>query len=153
VTHVLFVCTGNICRSPFAAAAMERALPAARRSPAEIRSAGFFGPGRPPPDAALAAALRRGIDLSAHRSRLVTEPLVRGSDCIFVMDPRQETELRNHVDGVRAPVLVLGDLDPADLAVRRIEDPYGKDERLFDAVYERIERCVQEVARLIPAGR
>jgi protein-tyrosine phosphatase len=150
---VLFLCYGNICRSPFAAAVMEQAFRAAWRSSAEIHSAGFFGPGRTPPDDALAAALRRGVTLSSHRSRLVTERLASGSDCIFVMEPRQEVELRSRVDGVGVPVLVLGDLDPAELEVRRIADPYGKADLFFDATFERIERCVHEVVRLMSAGR
>src|SRR6266700_3534397 len=69
---ILVVCHGNICRSPFAAGLLARALgPAGTR----VASAGFVGPGRPAPAEGSIAAARRGIDLSRHRSQLLTPVL------------------------------------------------------------------------------
>ncbi|MFW6193280.1 MAG: hypothetical protein ACOC83_07315, partial [Gemmatimonadota bacterium] len=66
---VLFVCQGNICRSPYAAGAFLRALPDGWRTRVAVSSAGFVGPGRGSPTTALRVASRRGVDLTAHRSR------------------------------------------------------------------------------------
>src|SRR2546422_3500209 len=67
---ILVVCHGNICRSPFAAVLLQRAL-----GPAGIRvhSAGFIGPNRPSPPEAVTAAARYGVNLSDHRSRVRSE--------------------------------------------------------------------------------
>jgi protein-tyrosine phosphatase len=146
---MLFLCYGNICRSPFAAEAMSRALLQGEGGGGDVSSAGFFGPGRPSPDAAIAAARRRGVDMNAHRSRLVAEDLALAVDCIFVMDPRQRVELNRLLPGLQTPVLVLGDLDPCRVEQRGIPDPYGKDDEFFDSTFRRIERCVGSVAGLI----
>lgn len=133
------MCLGNICRSPFAAAVLRQ-----RSNGADliIDSAGFIGPDRASPDTAQRAALRRGIDLSAHRSRLVSPALVESADLIIVMDRVQERKLLEHFDR-RSGVLVLGDLDPDPIDTRTIRDPYSHGEAVFDQVYERIERCME----------
>src|SRR3989442_1788473 len=86
---ILLVCHGNICRSPFAAVLLQRAL-----GPAGIRvhSAGFIGPNRPSPPEAVTAAARYGVNLSDHRSRVLTADLVRSTDPLVVMDPAQRQE-------------------------------------------------------------
>src|SRR5258708_38417595 len=69
---VLVVCHGNICRSPVAAALLARELAVHGIT---VQSAGFLGFNRPSPPNALAAAVRHGLDLTDHRSRLVTVEL------------------------------------------------------------------------------
>src|SRR3989442_12097981 len=85
-TPLLALCHGNICRSPLAAALLARELAALG---VEVQSAGFLGLNRPPPAEAIAAAERHQVNLSDHRSRLVTVDLVRAADLIVVMDPTQ----------------------------------------------------------------
>src|SRR2546428_8440325 len=81
---ILVVCHGNICRSPFAAVLLQRAL-----GPAGIRvhSAGFIGPNRPSPPEAVTAAARYGVNLSDHPSRVLTADLVRSNHLAVVMGP------------------------------------------------------------------
>src|SRR5688572_33037024 len=64
---VLVVCYGNICRSPFAAAVLARAL-GGMRGGARVESAGLIGPppSRPAPPHAVTVAARRGVDLAPH---------------------------------------------------------------------------------------
>ena len=147
---VLVVCQGNICRSPVAAALLARALPAPG---VEIRSAGFIGPNRPPPAEAVAAASRHGVDLSEHRSRLLTADLVRAADLIIVMDPVQQRTVRERFGRRSREVLVLGDLDPAPVETRTIRDPVEQSRDVFDQVYERIARCVREFGRVVVGAR
>jgi len=149
--RVLFLCYGNICRSPFAAAAMARVASESEAAGA-IHSAGFFGPGRPSPDAAIDAARRRGVDLTAHRSQLVTEELALSVDCIFVMEPSQRVELFELLGRLESPVLVLGDLDPRPVERRTILDPYDKDPEFYSATFRRIERCVDTLSSLLQKG-
>ncbi len=140
---VLVVCHGNICRSPFAAALLDRELAALG---IEVESAGFLGVNRPPPAEAVAAAERYGVDLSNHRSRLVTVELVRGSDLIVVMDPIQRRLVCERFGRRSSDVIILGDLDPARVEGRTIRDPVNQPADVFEQTYARIERCVHELA-------
>jgi protein-tyrosine-phosphatase len=86
---IVFVCHGNICRSPDACAASSRRLPQAVRTVVRVGSAGFIGPGRPAPFTAVKVARRRGRDLSAHRSTLVGPEGWIDSNLVIVMEPGQ----------------------------------------------------------------
>lgn len=142
---VLVMCLGNICRSPFAAAAL---VQGAAGSVLQVESAGFLESGRPAPGDAQTSAMRRGIDLSAHRSRQVTAELVQSADLIIVMDQRQAQKIEERFQRRRG-VLVLGDLDPHPIETRTIRDPYDQAEEIFDQVYARIERCLMTLTRCI----
>lgn len=146
---MLFLCHGNLYRSPYAAAAFKRALAAIDLSASiTVASAGFISPGRPAPEGALSAARRRGVDLSAHRSTLVTAHAVRSADLVAVMSEDQARGIRSR-HGHKVTVLILGDLDPSPILSRTIADPWGRDVRVLDEVYSRIDRCVVQLAKLI----
>ena len=86
---ILFVCLGNICRSPTAAGALRQVL--TRDAPhldVHVDSAGTgdYHIGNPPDSRALRAARRRGIDLSESRARQVSERDFRRFDLILAMD-------------------------------------------------------------------
>ncbi len=144
---LLFVCHGNICRSPYAAAVAARAL--SGRGIA-VASAGIIGPDRPSPPEALAAAARRGFDLSGHRSRVVTTSIAAAADCIFVMEAVQVNAVRNLSGVPPGRIMILGDLDPGPIARRAIPDPIDRPAEAFDACYARIDRCVAALALLMP---
>lgn len=146
---VLFVCHGNLYRSPYAAAAFKRAIEAMRSSASmTIESAGFIAPGRPVPEPALSAARVRGIDLSAHLSTLVTAHPVSAADLVAVMSEDQARGIRSRY-GPDVALLVLGDLDPWPIESRTITDPLGCDTQIVEQVYSRIDRCVDQLAEVI----
>jgi len=147
---LLVVCRGNICRSPFAAALLR---PALSRSRVRVDSVGLTAPGRPSPPEAVAAAARHGVDLSVHRSQLVTAENVRAADLIVVMDLTQRHEICARFGRTERDVLVLGDLDPQPIETRVIRDPMRQPLAVFEQTYARIERCVRELARAITAVR
>jgi len=140
------LCHGNICRSPIAAALLGRELAALG---IEVQSAGFVGFNRPAHAEAMAAAERHSVDLSDHRSRLVTAGLVRAADLIVVMDPIQRRLVCERFGRRPTDVLVLGDLDPVPVETRTIRDPVNESRDVFDEVYDRIARCVRELARVL----
>jgi len=146
-SSVLFVCHGNVCRSPYAAAFFSRELPEFLR-PIQVTSAGFIGPGRTAPPQALAEAERRGLDLSPHRSTLISRQRARAASLIVVMSAAQARSIRRA--GVpRSRVVVLGDFDPNPTTDRTIVDPWGGSDQIFSESYERIERCLRELVRVM----
>lgn len=144
VRLVLVVCLGNICRSPYAAAALRRLTGSGIR----IESAGFIGPGRSVPETGRRVAQRRGLNLEDHRSQLVTAELVSTAELIIVMDRSQARELWRRF-GRSGGVLVLGDLDPFPIDMRTVRDPFDQAEIVFEMVYERIDRCVAGLGRAL----
>ena len=153
IRSVLFLCHGNAYRSPYAAAALARAL-AAKRSPMsiDVASAGFISPGRQAPGQALSVARARGIDLSSHLSTLVTAQSVRAADLVAVMSEDQARGIRSRY-GQSVMLLILGDLDPLSIESRTITDPLGHDTQLVEQVYSRIDRCVEQIAALVAESR
>jgi len=135
-TTLLVLCHGNICRSPLAAALLDREF-----APLgiEVQSAGFIGFNRPAPDEAIAAARVHGVDLANHRSR------------ILVMEPAQRRLVCERFGRRPRDVIVLGDFDPVRVETRMIRDPVNESRAVFDQVYERIARCVRELAKTLSA--
>lgn len=138
----MFVCHGNVCRSPYAAGAFRRLLAPSIGRTARVDSAGFIGPGRPPPTTAIDAAAARGVDLSAHRSRALTPEGVRSASIVVVMEPEQALTLTRRFGAPVNRILQLGDLDPSPIEQRAIQDPIDQPREVFDTVYARIDRCL-----------
>lgn len=150
---ILVICLGNICRSPYAEHRLTEELARTGLDEVRVVSAGFILPGRPSPDAARRVAARRGLDLENHRSRVVAPAMAREADVILVMAPRQRAQLRQAAGAEPGrSSIVLGDLDPAPIDGRTIIDPYDQSNEVFEAVFERIDRCCRLlVEALAPA--
>jgi len=136
--RVLFVCHGNICRSPFAAAIFQQC----ESGSATCSSFGCFPKeGRVPPSTAIQAARVFGIDLGGHRSRVLTQADIDPADLILIFDHANQEELEARFRGLSGKVHYLGALEP-DLSIE-IADPYGADFEDFIKCYERISRIVR----------
>jgi protein-tyrosine phosphatase len=141
---LLVVCYGNICRSPYLEAVLERAMPDVR-----VASAGFVGPGRPVPRFALAVSAQRGLDLSSFRSRPLVPAVVRDADLIVVMDGDQARYVERYFGVPRKRIIVAGDLDPIPSASRAIVDPWGQPMELFVSSFNRLDRCAAMLVSLL----
>lgn len=146
IDEVLVICYGNICRSPYAAAALAREL--GNDGPA-VTSAGFYGPDRGSPEIAVAVARGRGHDLEPHRSRLVSPEAIASADLIVVMERRHVRDLRARFDVEPRRIVYLGDFDPHRIEMRDVPDPYGGSSTVFEACFERIDRCAHRLAAAI----
>jgi len=142
---ILFVCHGNICRSPYAAAAAQRVLP----GPVEVASAGLVGPGRPSPQQAIEVAHQRGLSLVEHRSTLLRPDAVAAAALIVVMSTDQARKVRVLYGAPPERLLVLGDLDPEPIDTRTIRDPVEQPSAVFENVCDRIDRCLAVLARAV----
>lgn len=143
--HILIVCRGNICRSPFAAALLARHLEGCDPE-IEVASAGFLNPGRLSPPDAQATAARWDVDLTSHRSHRLSFSLAQAADLIVVMDATQRTAVHEQFGRTVHDVVVLGDCDPRPIATRSIADPFGEGRIAYERSYARIARCIGVLA-------
>jgi protein-tyrosine phosphatase len=137
--RVLFVCLGNICRSPTAEGVLRHL--AAKEAPGlalDIDSAGTadYHIGAPPDPRSQHAALKRGIDISGLRARQVAADDFARFDLILAMDAENLRELRAlQPRNSRAAVKLF--LDYArDLGLRDVPDPYYRDAAAFEEVLD-----------------
>lgn len=108
-----------------------------------------MGHANPSPDKARLVAASRGLDLEAHRSQLISPELLAWAELLVVMEPRQGKTLEAELGARPERILVLGELDPASPPYRHIPDPIDQDEAFFQETYERMDRCLEELFRLI----
>ena len=129
---ILFVCTGNTCRSPMAEC-MFRHLAEGR---AQAFSAGVYAlSGAPASDGAKRAMLRRGLSLENHKSQAVTSVLLDTVDLVVGMSPTHIMQLKMMYPQCKTPMMAL--VNPP------VSDPYGGD----DSAYE----CAAgDIARQLP---
>jgi len=144
--RILFVCMGNICRSPTAEAVF-RSL-ALRSWPdlaVESDSAGTHGyhVGRPPDERAQRVARAHGIDMSAQRARALQAEDFDRFDHILVMDQQNHSAaLALAPPGRRDRVRLLLDYAP-QLALREVPDPYYGDLTDFERVFDLSEQAAR----------
>jgi protein-tyrosine-phosphatase len=164
---VLFLCHGNICRSPFAAAYFNLRLQARGLAGPRALSAGFVRQR----DRRAAALLRGlapawGVDLGEHLAQPVSRELLAQAGAIFGMDAENYDELLEFADtagpafaaAVRSRVYALGALlSPAQSQLSpdacQIRDPYGASPAVSHAVYKQLAAAVDALLDCLPKAR
>ncbi|AQR74253.1 low molecular weight protein-tyrosine-phosphatase [Sphingomonas sp. LM7] len=139
---ILFVCLGNICRSPLAEAAFREA---ARReglaAHAESAATGEWQVGNAPDPRSQAVALAHGIDISGKRARRVRGADFTSFDHILALDPQNLLDLHAMAPGrSTARIGLLMDQVPG-CAGQSVRDPYYGDAADFDAVWKQVTRA------------
>jgi len=123
----LFVCQGNIIRSPFAAALFHRLLPSALQERIHVASAGLdTTPGKPADPRALQLAKEFDVSLDGHRTQRLTTSLVEHADLVVVMDALNVAKCVVRFPGAKNKLFMLGAFSGPTKASRvEIPDPYN----------------------------
>src|SRR6266581_3894952 len=149
---ILFVCTGNVCRSPMAEGIFRQAIRG--RGNYRVLSAGLGAlEGQPPSSYAVQAVKELGIDISDRRSRALTPDLVQQADYIFGMT-------HSHIDTVMLlypqaaeKTFLLREFDETlDLFEKDISDPIGGSYEVYLNCRDQIEQGIASLLRFLDQG-
>jgi protein-tyrosine phosphatase len=146
--RVLFVCMGNICRSPMAQGVLERRLNEEELDDqVQVDSAGthHYHSGEPPDRRGVAAARNRGVEIGGQRARPVRDDDFAAFDLILAMDSDNERALRAICPPFYGDrVKLVMDYAPG-MRVREIPDPYYVGGEGFEKVLDMLELCMEEL--------
>lgn len=144
--HLLYVCSGNICRSPMATG-MTKSYARLRNRQVEVRSAGtlqlFNQPASPH---AVTVCKEIGVDISSHRSQGVTQELVSWADHILVMEFAHAHYIREHFEHLDK-VILFGHMG----GVMEVPDPIGSWKSTYRKNRKLLQRCVESFVDRMPS--
>lgn len=147
--RILMVCSGNTCRSPMAAAILERRLAEAGPAGVVVSSAGTGAlEGAPASEGAWLVSLEENLDLSAHRARLLTRALVEDADLILAMSPAHLGRVEDLGGSGKAFLLPAFAGDPD---TREVGDPYGGGVASYRHTFRELSRLMDGVQRRLAA--
>jgi protein-tyrosine-phosphatase len=149
---LLFVCTGNTCRSALADAIARKVAVERGLTDVEVLSAGTSAwDGAPASDGALLVGMERGLDLSQHRAQTLTRQLVRDADLVLAMGP-------HHLERIEAlggagKSYLLTDFASRGATVRPVNDPIGGELDVYRTTADELDSEVRRVFDRILAER
>ena len=146
----LFVCKGNICRSPFAEYRARKYLHDYSISNVLCNSCGMeVTELQSPPKEAIEAARYYGVNIENHKSKQIDRRNIELHEMIIVMDVSQYDQLKHQYPIFREKIFLMSLFEKnayskySPYILYNIEDPYSKTVEIFNACYQRIERCMQ----------
>ena len=145
--HLLFVCTGNTCRSPMALGLALRILQDWRWKSVEVKSAGVAAiSGSEASPGALRAAKRHGIDLTPHRSAQLSVDLVQWADLILTMSEGHLGSVEALGGALKAELITQFIEDPQELSGPSVEgvlDPIGGGDSIYEETFKQLGFLVE----------
>ena len=140
---LLFVCTGNTCRSPLAEA-LARRLARERGLDIRVASAGTGALyGSPASDGSILVGLERALDLSAHRARMLSSALVDEAALILCMSEHHVAQA--HALGGAGKVHLLSDFAAGVATRRAISDPFGSGLDAYRVMADELDELMPRV--------
>jgi len=145
LNNILFVCTANICRSPFAEGAFKKLFMAKKAAGIKVHSAGVSAAtGLPSPPDAIRVACELGVDITEHLSKPLSTPMVEEADIILVMSLfHREVILKTNPESENK-IKLLGNFSTfyGDREETEIPDPYGLSSFHYRSSFNLIRDCI-----------
>lgn len=142
----LFVCYGNIMRSPMCERMLTRALVERGTTGVTVKSAGIHAvSGSPAHPRALVAARELGLPLDDHRSQLLTASMVDEADAIFAMDFQNKAEIAAMFPQAKNKIFMLGAYAGTEATRCEISDPFFGDQNESRRCYRVLQTCIDNL--------
>ncbi|MDZ4307503.1 low molecular weight protein-tyrosine-phosphatase [Allopontixanthobacter sp.] len=151
---VLFVCLGNICRSPLAEAAFRKAAAeAGLEAIADSAGTAAYHIGRPPDPRSITTAARRGIDILGYRGRQISPEDYTSFTHIYALDSANLRDIRRRApDGATAEIALLMDVIEGREG-QPVIDPYHGGQDDFEATWADVSAAAEALVARLLTGR
>lgn len=153
INSILFICTGNSCRSVMAEGLMRKRLYELGKDSIEVKSAGVRAlNGLPPTDETVTVMKEDGVDVADYRTKNVTHDMIKKADLILTMEPAHKDEIIRLVPAAASKTYLLKEyessskINPKGFSIR---DPIGKPVEEYkltkNEIKDEIERFVKKL--------
>ena len=153
IHSILFVCTGNSCRSVMAEGLMRKRLYELGKNGIEVRSAGIMASKGLPPTAETIKVMKEAdVDVSEFKTKLMTDDMIKKSDLILTMEPMQKDVILKKSPHAASKTFLLKEYkNPSKILPKgfSVHDPIGKPIEDYKVTRDEISAEIERVAELL----